>query len=313
MTFHRRALSILVVGYFFSAAVFSLRAEEIEAVSSRVAADYVRARQPSGAFEPEAYAFGKGGYWSGGVDDPSIGKLKFLDVAHVIAEPLATQNYVPTKDPATTKLLIMVYWGTTMPPAQAGSSVVFQNASSAMNALQSAKNAAPPPKNASQAIQAARGKERGTPEEQAASAAADAAIAALQAENQLRRRLDIQNAKLLGYDSWWESTAHLENTPLDLGRRDLLTELEEDRYFVVLMAYDFQLMWKQKKTKLLWETRFSVSERHHEFDKILPVMAQFAAKYFGQDSHGLQHHDVPIGQVELGQLKSLGTPAEKER
>jgi len=38
---------------------------------------------------------------------------------------------------------------------------------------------------------------------------------------------------------------------------------------VVLMAYDFQLLWKEKKHKLLWETRFSIRQRHNDFDRQL--------------------------------------------
>jgi hypothetical protein len=37
-------------------------------------------------------------------------------VAQTIAVPLASQNYVPAKDPKSTRLMIMVYWGTTIAP-----------------------------------------------------------------------------------------------------------------------------------------------------------------------------------------------------
>jgi hypothetical protein len=83
-------------------------------------------------------------------------------------------------------------------------------------------------------------------------------------------------------------------------RNDLVAEIEDNRYFVVLMAYDFQLMWKQKKHKLLWETRFSIREKQNQFDRALPQMAEYASRYFGQDSHGLLHTGVPDGKVELG-------------
>ncbi len=39
------------------------RSEEIEAVSSKVAKDYVRKRLPDGSFRPETYVFGKGDDW----------------------------------------------------------------------------------------------------------------------------------------------------------------------------------------------------------------------------------------------------------
>jgi hypothetical protein len=40
-------------------------------------------------------------------------------------------------------------------------------------------------------------------------------------------------------------------------------------------------------------------------------MALYAAKYFGQDSHGLRHDPVPEGRVELGDVRNLGTVPEK--
>ena len=91
----------------------------------------------------------------------------------------------------------------------------------------------------------------------------------------------------------------------------MITELEEARYFVVLMAYDFQLMWKQKKPKLLWETRFSVGVRRHAFDQQLPIMALQASRYFGQESHGVVHREVPEGKVELGELKTVESTSDK--
>jgi len=68
---------------------------EITAVSSRVSDDYIRTKQPDGSFQPETYAFGPGGYWSGGSSDKTIDNVKFLDVAKVIATPLAQRKYLP--------------------------------------------------------------------------------------------------------------------------------------------------------------------------------------------------------------------------
>jgi hypothetical protein len=64
-------------------------AEEFEAVSGRVSSDYIRTKLPDGRFKPETYAFGKGGYWSGPLRDKTIDRMEFMDVAKVIAPPLA--------------------------------------------------------------------------------------------------------------------------------------------------------------------------------------------------------------------------------
>ena len=117
---------------------------------------------------------------------------------------------------------------------------------------------------------------------------------------------------MLGYDSWWNATFDAQNgTALEVRKQDMLNELEEDRYFVVLMAYDFQLLEKEKKHKLLWETRFSIRERNNQFDKQLASMASEASKFFGKDSRGLNHDPLPEGRVELGEIRDLGTVSGK--
>jgi hypothetical protein len=116
---------------------------------------------------------------------------------------------------------------------------------------------------------------------------------------------------LLGYAEDLRATIGLDRTPLGWRRADLFEDLGTNRYFVVLMAYDFQLMWKRKKHKLLWETRFSLREIGHDFHKEIPAMASFASQYFGQNAHGLVRRLVPEGHVEIGDVKSLGAVPEQ--
>jgi hypothetical protein len=290
----------LVAGLTGVAGAFTLRdSNDITAVSGRTSPDYVRRRQADGTFAPETYAFGKGGVWGGAMKDLSFEKMTFLDVAHVVAQPLADKNYFPSKDPKNAKLLIMVYWGTTHAPEHASNSDAYTRMSSIMGSEMH------PP--ASTSMRSTGAKLKGTP----ASENEMVALAAIEAENRIRDKDDALNAAMLGYDSWWSSVANYRDTPLDIFRKEMLEELEANRYFVVLMAYDFQLMWKEKKHKLLWETRFSVRQRGHNFDEDLAAMADAASKYFGQDSQGLVRTSVPFAHVEIGEVKSLGTVPEK--
>jgi hypothetical protein len=280
-------------------------ANDITAVSGRTSPDYVRTRQADGSFAPESYAFGKGGTWSGAMEDLSIDRMTFLGVAHVIAVPLASKNYLPSRDPKSAKLLIMVYWGTTHAPENASGSNAYLRASNVMRFWKTGGPGFPPPGARGVMIKAVTASS-GMPS-LGETLLESQAMSAVEAENRMRDKEDALNASMLGYDSWWLQTANYKDTPLDIFRQDMLDELENDRYFVVLMAYDFQIMWKQKKHKLLWETRFSVRQRHHDFDKDLPAMAQYASRFFGQDSQGLVRESVPFGHVDIGELKSLGT------
>jgi len=129
--------------------------------------------------------------------------------------------------------------------------------------------------------------------------------------------VDAWNAQLLGFDrrdfqmaftpslAGFDTT--LKPTLLRQSYSDTHDSLAVDRYFVVLEAYDFQALWRRKQLRPLWETRFSLSERHHDFGEDLPEMARVASMYFGQDSHGLVRiPPVPEGRIDIGELQNLG-------
>ena len=170
--------------------------------------------------------------------------MRFIDVARKPSQNRwQGKNSVAAKDPNQTKLMIMVYWGGDHRlGGRSQHSVSFKSSTQA------------------------------TPEE------------GKLIFNFWRDRSDFKNAKLLGYDSeemiGTDYGRGLLTTAARLKAQDLLDEIGDNRYFVVLMAYDFQLMWKEKKHKLLWETRFSIRENRNDFGVALPAMAQYASRYF---------------------------------
>lgn len=282
---------------------------DITTVSSMVSDGYVRTKLADGSFKPETYAFGKGGFLSGSTRDVTIDKLGFMNIAHVVAFPLAEQNYVPSKNPKTTNLLVMVYWGTTDGVANASSSVAYQRLESSQIATAPAVSLltqqAPPDVEMSSCYTQGRLSEA-TMEREVAADNLNNSLAAASLEDDVRIRSDTRNAMLLGYDSKLAETLGLEHTSLKYSREDLISEIEDSRYFVVLMAYDFQKTWQAKKPELLWVTRISVRAQGNEFQKVLPAMTAFASQYFGQDSHGLLRKPMPDGQIDIGEPKSLG-------
>jgi hypothetical protein len=302
----RRALGgLLVLGYcLLLMAGFSVHGEETVAISTKASKDYVRKKLPSGAYQVETYAFGEGDNWSGARVDATIDKMGFMDVERVVAAPLAKQNYLPTRDQKTTNLLVMVYWGTTRAPEHAADSPTFDLVHAADRKIDSAHLMMKTAGSASAFKEAQL-------EAYAADAEMRAALAMVNSENQRREDTDVRTVALLGYDSWWMATESAAGGgERAFRKKDMLDEVEEDRYFVVLMAYDFQAMVKKKK-KLLWEAHISIREHSNQFDKRLPDMMEQAAAFLGQNSNGLQHTDLPQGTVIVGPLQSLGTVTGK--
>jgi hypothetical protein len=230
--------------------------EMLTAVNSREFNGYVRSRLPDGSFRPETFAFGDGDVLPVPivpgllVADPTIDQLGFTEIAKMLAEPLASQNYVRAIDPKTTDLLIMVYWGRTIGTTR----ILDGNAQDAVNFF---------------------------------------------------------NASLMGFDEDAHYLGESSGNTIIGGiirnvHADTLSAVAVDRYYVILRAFDFQSAWKGRRRKLLWETRFSLSERGHDFGRELPAMAQTASIYFGQDSYGMVRTPlVPEGYVHIGELKAI--------
>jgi hypothetical protein len=264
-------LIALLVGCLALACPPGARASAIVAVDSDVSSDYVRPRLPDGSLQPETYAFGNGGYIPWIMLDDTIDKLDFTSVAHAIAGTLAERKYLPARDPAQTRLLIMVYWGTTAGSFDLGLTRGYMEDVRSIYLLQDRE----------------------------------------------RDLVDYHNAGILGYDAdgligtdegYW-----MQTQPGAFGHRvtDEVNDVEHSRYFVVLMAYDFQIMWRRKSPKLLWVTRLSIDQRRNDFARELPAMLRVASGYFGRNSKGLIRDTVPEGQIEVGEVKSLGVVPEK--
>jgi hypothetical protein len=294
-------------------------AEYLTAVSSTAYKDYKRARLPDGTLQAEYYSFGNGGKWAGPMNDDTIDRLDFMDIARVVAGPLAEQKYFPARDPNSTRLVIMVYWGMTQVADPMQDSEAFVNYQDVRNEI----NANPLPIQSKTIVvtdatgslkQAMNSAPSGTDSQMAELANS---VTLLNMEQ--RTHIDYKNAQMLGYDNF-DSAGSLVSTDRgkSLGRTALsatysqeVAEIESPRYFVVLMAYDFQLMWKEKKHKLLWETRFSISQPHNDFTKALPAMANYASRFFGQNSHGLVRDVIREGNVTVGEptlVESINTP-----
>ena len=289
------ALALVVLPLFLAG---NARAETA-AVASRAFNGYARTYLPDKSLKRETYAFAEGGRWDGKLTagDP-LDDLPFKKIIHTLAPALASRGYVPGFDPATTDLMIFVFWGTTEGTDGIQNSATYRNAESSFNNFQRLQSAVP--------AGGGRGVDGIISEEASVALAAgdelEHALFGIASENRWREKRNERNALILGFQ---ENLATAYATSFTSVSSDLFEELQASRYFVVLKAYDFPLALKEKRRKVLWETRFSIRQQGNNFEDELADMARQAARYFGQETHGLRRRPLPNVRVNLGETKVM--------
>ncbi len=274
----------------------------VTSVYSETDNGYVRKKLPDGSFQRQYYAIADGGYSRGETADPSIDDVKFPALAGLIAEYLAKQNYYFAHDTKQANLLLVIWWGTTIPGSDGGTD---RNAKDqvldAMNGYQSASAAAVGTTRTAEGIESPQ------------MAIRDDHLARLHGElyqmqlfNTMRRQADLHNARLLGYLKAIDDRDNITRLAGgDTGYEDLISDVEEPRYYVILGAYDFRAATQQHKKRLLWITRISIQAQGNQFNQELPAMLADAARYFGRPSGGLIR-GLREGSAKIGKLKVLG-------
>jgi len=259
------------------------------AISATSAPGYIRGQDAQGKPLPETYIFMEGQFMGGNAKDLSQRTMTFADITKMLAVNLAKQSYYPTRDTAAANIIIRVYWGTT---------TIYEDpqkelSTDALNASLQSYTAAVQADGIADAGELNSALDRLATGQNSAAAAVE------------------RNAALLGYQrSLEEERAKPTATAREM---TMSVELNEERYFVVLMAYDYQFMLREKKPKLLWVTRLSMRSPGHNFTEALPALAVAGSEVFGRSTDGLQRVKINDRQVEvrMGELKVLGTTDDK--
>jgi hypothetical protein len=275
------------------------------AVSSTASVEYTQQKFGPGAPKPETYLFFQGKFYGGTTRDKNLENAQFNQIVDILGKNMVRQNYYPSKDPKSADLLIVVHWGVTTtamamePNLQDDKTqlvVLSSQYSQALRAYLSGKGGQFPP-------------DRGPLTTQ------ESVVQAEQAE--IMKEISI-NAKLLGYNDQIykdESGGTAANSGISTDESNLLQDLNEERYFVILMAYDYRTMKKGSTPKLLWSTRFSIRAPGNFFTAALPAMGKAAADYFGHAIDGLKIEKPNVflqGNVEVGKPTVVDESKDKK-
>ncbi len=128
----------------------------------------------------------------------------------------------------------------------------------------------------------------------------ESAMSANEAVDRLNDRSSHSAARLLGMEDAYRG----HPTIVDSRRRELRGMLEEERYFVFLMAYDYPKILKEGKQTLLWSTRYSIRAAGTPFEAAIKNLNLVAGDYFGTNMKGLAHKRIgDTSRVELGDIE----------
>jgi hypothetical protein len=290
----------------------------VTAVFSRSFNDYARPMKADGSPEIQTYVIAKGGYAPGTDKDASIDDVKFEGIVRILGKYLAKQNYYPAKDAKKADLMLLVHWGETVPFNDGvRQNLVTDGLRNFANLQQLGSGIGGAPAGAPATGGVA-------PPMAGGPGAADAAVKEAAQEEMvqglyeirfaqdMRIDADTHNANLLGYTA---ELKHRDNPSLYAGAGtaydDLISDLESERYYIAVTAYDFQDMLQHRHKKGLWRTVASIDARDNRFDERLAAMVDKASHYFGQDSGRLVREFEYTPHVNFGDLKVLGVVDEK--
>jgi hypothetical protein len=282
----------------------------VTAVFSHTYNGYQRTRAADGSFQREYFALANGSFMPGVAADASIDKVRFPQIAGLTAQFLALRNYRLAADAKQAQFLLVITWGKTIPLNEGVYRTNLDSFASAMN------NAISPYSFGGQAPAGRFGAMTATTAAAQSFAESDAkeeAVAQLAMFNDMRRKADEYNAQLLGYvDEINRREGPARFAGGGTGFDDLTDDLENERYFFVISAYDFPTAVKTGQRKLLWATRVSVQAQGNKFNEAAAYMLAKASKYFGQDSGRLVRQFDREGKVTLGELQVVGVVPDSE-
>jgi hypothetical protein len=286
----------------------------LTAVFAKTEKGYRRFKEPNGKWERQYYAMVNGGPFTDTIRDNAQERIQFSALATVLAEHLAHQRYFPATNPDKVDFLLVVNWGRTMPFLDNVYRNGVDNVMASMNANALKSQAA----TAARANIANQGEASinltGTTEDMEAQAAQSYLENDLIIQDMMNRSRNLANART-GYLLGYMGDVNKADGPQRFAGAgdhydDLIADLEEARYYIVLSAYDFrQSVRANKPSRLVWVTRMSMRAPGNSFAEKAAAMIAYSASRFGRNTDGLERRLYPQYRVNLEDVRFLGTAA----
>lgn len=278
-----RPILVLVAAVVAAGPAPALPKEEV-AISAMAAPAAVRPVGADGRAVAQTYTFMRGHYFGGQWRLKGLESVTFEELLPALATGLAQQNYLPARSAAGADLVVVVHWGVTdiyEDPVAAEDRIAELNQRLGQVTAAGRSGALPDVGGLNETL---RDMENSTISQ---------------------RRAIERNAALLGYATSLVRERRRAQSSTDEERMNV--DLNESRYFVVLMAYERLPAATDRKPGLLWVTRVSVRALGTNFLEAFPVLVHAGGQVFGRNLDGLVRVQpkAAVPGVELGELKVL--------
>ena len=255
-------------------------------VDSVASPAYEAIQAARGPDDIETYQLMKGQFFGGQIKDKSLERVEFQDVVDTLAKQLAKRNYFPHKDLKKGDLFLVVHYGVTS---------VDEDWEDLMGITSQEEQ------------DAVYGNTAGTEDSETGETGIgfEPYYDSMPSNNYGREH----NARLLGFDRELSKNNITYSEELEL--RSIL---EEERYFIIVMAYDYAEIRTTGKFMLQWSTRFSVRSPGTNFEEAHFALSRAAAPYFGTNQDDLTTVRTPWREtsVDIGEAQVVETDVETD-
>jgi hypothetical protein len=268
----------------------SLNAANRVILKAQASEEFVKARALDPSKKIQTYQFMKGNTHVGLTSDPSMREIPFEGILQDLALNLQKQGFYMHKDRSQGDLLIMVHYGVTDVEISYEEMMGY-NTEEEMGLTDEVFSA---------------GADGGALDFATMDTLTQASFNMGSSANGATANKNSQyyKAQLLGmeraYSDKISSTEEYE----------LKSMLDEERYFIVLMAYDYP-SFKKGEAKLMWSTRYSIRSLGQSFEEAIQDLNFIASDYFGKNIQGLtKQRATDDSRVEMGEIEVISQEPE---
>ena len=265
--------------FFIAGTIFAAKTARVF-IDSEASTTYNEVKENDGGAKYETYVFIKGNFYVGDFDDKSLRTASFEEVAATLAENMKQRNFYPSSSPSEGDLLIVVHYGTTS--VEPDLEELFMLDSTDPYAQ-------------------GESDDTGYSEVYSDDFVDLADLNDLDANNTAQHRQTMRNNSL-------GITKALNRRNITTTEEfDLRVEMQDERYFIILMAYDYEKLRSENERELLWTTRFSVPSIGTNFEDAYPALARAASSYYGTslEKYAKTNTHFGTGNVEIGTLETV--------